>query len=86
MQRMGMTMDRMVFSVPGSGTTHGGRAHVWTRHTLLRQVQNARSRSAACSVKANVSLSHHLQLQHEGTQAKQYTKIKDHSHLAFHCG
>ncbi len=84
-QRLGMTMNKMLLSVPGSGTTHGGWAPAWPSHKLLRQVQNASRSSATRSVKANVTLSCDTQLwQHKGTQAKQYTKIKDHSYLACH--
>ena len=57
-------MDKMLLSVPGAATTHGIWAHAWPSHMLLRQVQNASGRSAACPVKANVTFSCHLQLWH----------------------
>ncbi len=86
--RLGMILDKIVLSVPGSGTAHGGWAHAWPSHKLLRQVQNASCRSATYSVKANGTFRFHPQLwhTHQGTQAKQYTKTKNHSHLACHCG
>ena len=37
--RLGMILDKIVLSVPGSGTAHGGWAHAWPSHKLLRQVQ-----------------------------------------------